>query len=90
MNIIQFIFPKIDDEEKIGDIASGLSSCGYSIGDFAGPFFGGIFGAAMGFQRACTIMGCISLTCGISLVVIYCYNGKFLEKRKKGELYESI
>ena len=49
MVMIGKIFPAITDEEKIGDIASSLSGCSYSIGDFAGPFFGGLITNLVGF-----------------------------------------
>jgi len=42
-------FPYIEDDEKIGDVASALCACGYSLGDLVGPFLGGIMGEHLGF-----------------------------------------
>jgi len=42
ITMISRFFPTIKSEEKIGDIAAGLSGCIYSIGDFGGPFLGGL------------------------------------------------
>jgi len=49
INIIGRIMPELKNEEVIGDSASGLSSCSYSIGDFGGPFLGGMICAAVQF-----------------------------------------
>lgn len=69
---LAFYYP--DCKERTSSLSSAVLTSGMALGQLSGPILSGHLDQIFGFERACSILGCVLIFSGIIYIPVLFYN----------------